>query len=123
MLNNLFLIGISGSVGAITRFLVTSLVANKNVPTPLPYGTILVNWLGSFLFGYAFVKFNHHALYYLMLTAGFFGSLTTFSTFIFELLIIFKNKKYAKFVKYLFLQVGIGLLLTISGILIGLSSR
>ena len=47
---NFLLIGLGGSLGAISRYVINECVA-KLAPTMLPLGTISINILGCFLIG------------------------------------------------------------------------
>ncbi len=76
------------SVGAILGALVRFWAARwLNASAVSPLGTFLVNILGAFLLGFVigyFAKKPYSPMYY-GLAAGFCGSLTTFSSLIFEL--------------------------------------
>ena len=58
--------------------------------------TTLVNFLASFFLG-IFLAFNQINNYlFLLIYAGFLGSFSTFSSFIYQLFILFKQRKYTK---------------------------
>ena len=79
-------VGAAGSVGAVSRFGLDSVV-KQHRPSSLPLGTIVINLTGSFLLGLltGLVVF-HGAPSRLTLVAGtgFCGGYTTFSTSSFE---------------------------------------
>ena len=81
----LFLIALAGALGALARYGLGGWV--HGLGGGFPWGTLVVNVLGSFLLGLAFRTLEalaasteiRHAL-----TIGFLGSFTTFSAFSFE---------------------------------------
>ncbi|MGA1599444.1 MAG: fluoride efflux transporter CrcB [bacterium] len=76
-----------GALGALARFAV-SRWTNAHLGGPLPFGTLLVNVLGSFLLGALATVFRERyelrPEVQLLLTTGFMGAFTTFSTFSLE---------------------------------------
>ncbi len=83
----LLAIGSGGFLGAVSRAYLSG-VFNKLIPNALPFGTLGVNLLGSFIMGVLFCYFNQtmtlspHIKSFL--TTGFLGALTTYSTFAIE---------------------------------------
>jgi len=83
-LPTLMMIALGGALGALGRHGM-NVATVKLFGTGLPYGTFIVNVIGSFMMGIAIAKFaetqalnqNMKALY----TTGFLGAFTTFSTF------------------------------------------
>jgi CrcB protein len=79
-------VGLAGSLGALTRFVVDGLIRSR-VATSLPAGTVTINLTGSFVLGLltGLVVF-HAAPSALTLVAGtgFCGGYTTFSAASFE---------------------------------------
>ena len=73
------LISIGGAFGAILRYLVGQLINN----TSFPWATLIVNALGSFILGLAIFGV-HDADILLMVSVGFCGAFTTFSSFSFQ---------------------------------------
>lgn len=80
-------IGSGAFIGAVMRAYLNGVV-NQQFPHSLPFGTLSVNLLGSFIIGALFAYFSYST--YLtpqaksFLTTGFLGGLTTYSTFAME---------------------------------------
>lgn len=75
-------VGLLGGVGAIARFLLDGTVGGR-AGRDLPYGTLAVNVLGSFLLG-VLVGAALDASTYRLLGTGLLGAFTTFSTWALE---------------------------------------
>ncbi|TQR18452.1 fluoride efflux transporter CrcB [Psychrobacillus vulpis] len=84
----LLAVGLGGFFGAIARYY-TSQKWNKTEEGQLPYGTLFVNLVGSFLLGY-FASSSLNEIYMLLLGTGFLGAFTTFSTLNKELVMLQK---------------------------------
>ncbi|MDD5211519.1 MAG: fluoride efflux transporter CrcB [Sulfuricurvum sp.] len=86
-LQTILAIGSGAFIGAVMRAYLNGVV-NHHFPHTLPYGTLSVNLLGSFIIGTLFAYFSYttyfspHAKSFL--TTGFLGGLTTYSTFAME---------------------------------------
>lgn len=83
------LVAVGGGIGATTRYLVSTWAAER-FGTDFPYGTLIVNVVGCFIIG-AFMTLATERLivnpyWRLLVTAGFIGGLTTFSSFSYETL-------------------------------------
>ena len=81
-----FVVGVGGAAGALARYYATLWVRGL-VGAEVPWGTLAVNVVGSFLLGLLFVWLqarapSPHARE--LLLVGFLGSFTTFSTFSYE---------------------------------------
>ena len=80
-------IGLAGFVGAILRYFLSGWIY-VTLGSKLPYGTLAVNVLGCLLVGLCYVVFVEKGLFSeearLIITVGFLGALTTFSTFSLE---------------------------------------
>lgn len=89
MIQNVLAVAVGGGIGAALRYAVT-LVANMHGGITFPYGTILVNVIGSFLIGLLMMYFQGQSdvppMIKLFAITGILGGFTTFSTFNMELL-------------------------------------
>lgn len=88
-MREILLVALGGSVGAVGRWAVSGLVY-RFAGTGFPFGTLAVNVLGSFLMGLVLGLALDSDLVppamRLVITAGFLGAFTTFSTFSWETL-------------------------------------
>jgi len=90
----IFIIGFGGFFGAILRYL-SSKYANLLLSSTFPYGTLLVNVIGSFALGYLYTlsveKLAITENFRMFVGVGFLGAFTTFSTFSVETLNLFEE--------------------------------
>ncbi|CAG0937826.1 partial Putative fluoride ion transporter CrcB, partial [Candidatus Brocadiaceae bacterium] len=87
-MNQLIVIALGGAFGAVTRFLVSSGIYQW-LGRDFPYGTLVVNIVGSFLMGLLtealiLQRISIGIEYRAAILVGFIGALTTFSTFSLE---------------------------------------
>ena len=79
-------VGVGAALGAWLRW-GFGMLLNPLFPT-LPLGTLAANLLGGLLMGFAMELLDRHAVMppeiRLLVTTGFLGGLTTFSTFVYE---------------------------------------
>lgn len=107
------LIAVGGSLGSLSRFLVSKSIAEKYCGA-YPLGTFTINLAGAFLLGV--VTAFHVTLYlYTFIAIGFLGSFTTFSTFMFESLNLFQSGEKKNSVLYLIVSMGLGIVCYICG--------
>ena len=83
----IMMVAVGGGIGATTRYLVSTWAAEK-FGTNFPYGTLIVNVVGCFIIG-AFMTLTTERLivspyWRLLVTVGFVGGLTTFSSYSYE---------------------------------------
>ncbi len=86
---HLLWIALGGALGAVARALVSHWI-----PTEFPWATLVVNVVGSLIIGYLFgTEAYQHISPHLrvMLTTGFCGALTTFSTFSYQTMALFER--------------------------------
>jgi CrcB protein len=107
-----FLVMLGGAIGAVSRFIVGSLVLRFYSAT-FPLGTFVINITGSFLIGILMTLFLNrpavNANWRLFLVTGILGGYTTFSSFEWEALTALRNGADAIGLLYLGLSVVVGL--------------
>ena len=95
---DILLVGVGGFLGAQARFGVSTF-ASKKWGTAFPYGTVLINLTGSFILG-LFLGLAGKAIfsdeaYRWLVAVGFCGGYTTFSTYTYETLTLWREKRFA----------------------------
>ena len=100
---------IGGGLGALSRYAVTTALAGKLGNFPI--GTFAANILGSFLMGVLLGIFSSktNETLRLLLTVGFLGGFTTFSSFSAETLTLIRDGQIFSALINVFASVGIGL--------------
>jgi len=86
-------VGCGGFLGAIMRFYMGTEIV-KHFPHEVPFATLTVNIIGSFLIGSLIALFITHIPHITLkafLITGFLGALTTYSTFAIESYILLNN--------------------------------
>lgn len=104
-------VGLGSAVGAVGRYWLGLAIAKVN-HSPFPWGTWIVNVMGTFLLGLFAVWFtirHHDEVWWLVLGAGFCGGFTTFSTMSVEAVQLFRQDKMLAFV-YIGSSLTLGLL-------------
>ncbi len=111
-------IGIGGFIGAILRAYTAGFV-NHAFKHDIPFGTVAVNLIGSFILGslIGLIQFSAIQNPYLksMLTTGMMGAFTTFSTFAVESFFLMKNGLIIESLVYISLNVIGSILLAAAG--------
>ena len=114
-----FSIALGGALGALTRYKITVFFASHYLSV-IPWGTIFSNILGSFLMGVLLIvfqeKLNQDETMRALLTVGFLGAMTTFSSFSLEALIMLQKGDYLSAFGYIVGSVGFCLLAALVGV-------
>ena len=94
---NYLLVSLGAAIGGGLRFGI-SRYTYKILPVTFPYGTLIVNVIGSFLIGIIMFYLDPKELITprlrLFLTVGFCGGFTTFSTFSYESFSLFRDSQF-----------------------------
>lgn len=111
MFYNVLFVALGGALGSVARFLISK--ATQSVCTlSFPIATLIVNVLGCFIIGLLYAIFERNATIdsniRLMLTVGFCGGFTTFSTFINENFNLIGNGNFVVSAIYIGLSVVLG---------------
>jgi CrcB protein len=93
---NYILVSAGAAIGGALRYGISSYI-QKNISVIFPYGTLVINVVGSFLLGIIMFYLNEKELigsdFRLFLTVGFCGGFTTFSTFSYETLSLLRDSE------------------------------
>ena len=112
------LVFLGGGFGSVLRYFLGKWL--NNLESALPYGTFLVNVVGSFLIGLALGYLAKTTTvsenYSLILAVGFCGGFTTFSAFAYENYLFLKHGDYLSFFTYTFVSIVLGLLAVFLGL-------
>ncbi|MBW8185454.1 fluoride efflux transporter CrcB [Shewanella nanhaiensis] len=116
-MNNILFVALGGSIGAVFRYLI-SIFMVQLFGSAFPFGTLLVNIIGSFLMGviYALGQVSEVSPEIKALVGvGLLGALTTFSTFSNETLLLIQGGAWLK----AFLNIALNLCLCIFMVYLG----
>lgn len=91
------IVSLGAALGGALRYWTATFV-HKLLPVYFPYGTLTVNFAGSFLLGFFVFYLDEKGFISpavkIFLTVGFCGGYTTFSTFSFETLNLLKDSQF-----------------------------
>lgn len=99
-----------GFIGSISRYLLTTVIGKKNL------ATFIINIIGCYLLGRT-IFLESSSDYILFLQSGIIGSFTTFSALLVEDIKLIRKNKNTCAILYLILEVALGYLSFILGIL------
>lgn len=115
---NVILIAAGGALGAVARYGLSGWVQGR-AGGFFPWGTLVVNVLGSFLLGFLFRYLEATTLpaeWRQAATIGLLGAFTTFSTFSLETVALVQDGDWARASAYLVASVLLGLVAVVAGI-------
>lgn len=102
-------VAVGGALGSVGRYLINAVWWPAAGPHAIPWGTLTVNIVGSFLYALLFVALSQYlpqsATLRVALLAGFLGGFTTFSSFSFETVRLFQEGQPALAVVYVLASV------------------
>jgi len=118
-MRELLAVAAGGAIGASLRWLLAGAIQRAS-GSAFPWGTFVVNALGSFLLGFLFVFFIERSSYgelpRLLITVGLLGAFTTFSTYSLESVRLMEEGAFAMAAGNVLGQVGLCLVLTWLGV-------
>lgn len=122
MIYSILYVAIGGAIGSVARYLISRATQNA-FATTLPVATLIVNVLGCFIIGMLYAIFARHtnidANLRLMLTVGFCGGFTTFSTFMNENFNLINSGNILTCALYIGISVALGFVGVWGGAIIG----
>lgn len=117
MIRTIGLMSLAGVAGTLSRFGVAAAFARWR--TPFPWGTLIINAVGCFLFGLVATLADERGTISshtrLVLTTGFLGAFTTFSTYAYESVTLARGDRPGLALANVFGQVALGLALAVIG--------
>lgn len=111
-------IGIGSFIGGVFRYLLSQFIHAKYVHA-IPFGTLSVNIIGSFLIGIVFglaEKGNFSNEWRLFLATGVIGGFTTFSSFSYETVALMRDDNFG----YSFIYISASILLSLFATFVGI---
>lgn len=122
-MNHLLAVALGGSIGSVLRYLVSSSVYIW-LGRGFPYGTLVVNVIGSLLFGLLAetLTLQRAAMvveFRSVMLVGFFGGFTTFSSFAFETVTLLEQGNFTKATYNILISITACLLAMWLGLLVG----
>ncbi|MFN3282019.1 MAG: fluoride efflux transporter CrcB [Tabrizicola sp.] len=117
MFQNLIQVALGGAIGASLRYL-TNVGATRWIGPGFPYGTVIVNVLGSFLMGVLVVVLARKGgtQYAPFLMTGILGGFTTFSAFSLDTLTLWERGDQMIATAYVALSVMLSLAAIVAGL-------
>ena len=122
MTSLIWYVAAGSAAGGVARFLLSTAIQER-AASPFPVGTLVVNLTGSIALGfvlrYALGTASISPEMRVMLTTGFLGGYTTFSTFSYESVALIESGEYSRALAYVLLSVVLALLGTFGGMALG----
>lgn len=115
---NAFAVFIGCGLGGLARWSLSRYAAD-HLASSLPVGTIAVNVIGAFLIGFFFALLKDSVVpmpVRLLLTTGFLGGFTTFSTFALETVLLVEKRQAGAATANFLIQNLVGVLAVVAGI-------
>lgn len=114
-------VAVGGALGCLSRYYLTAVIQQRAGPS-FPAGTLVINITGSLLLGfimrYALQSGVVSAETRTLLTSGFCGGYTTFSTFSYETAMMLEDGEYGRASLY----IGASVVLALAGTLLGFAA-
>lgn len=121
-MQKLLLIGLAGALGALARYGLSGFVQRYSGFT-FPVGTLVVNLLGTFLFGFIWSLVEQRLVISVetrvVILSGFLGAFTTFSSFMFETSALVGDGQWGLAVLNIAAQITLGLAAIFLGLAAG----
>ncbi len=121
---SVFLVAFGAIIGSFTRFFLFNYFSTALRSKYL--GTFLINITATFFLGFVFALYSNRLTYsantspiILLVCVGFLGSLSTFSTFIIELVNILLSSRWRLFINLALISLGAGMCAATAGLLLG----
>ena len=118
-LYTVFAIGTGGFLGAVSRYLVANRISIL-FGADFPYGTLVVNTVGSFLLGFLSRFLLEHfivdELVRIGILVGFLGAFTTYSTFSYESIMLLQEGDFLKSIINILTNTGFCIILCLAGV-------
>lgn len=119
MMTYSFAVAIGGALGAVSRYWLMTFVSNVSSHR-IPWGTLAVNVLGSFVIGMLYILISERMLmseqWRAILIVGYLGAFTTFSTFSLDAVILMQQGFFLQAGSYILASVVLCLLFAWLGI-------
>lgn len=119
---NIILVAFGGALGSVARYLTTRFSAHL-FGIGFPWGTVIVNLVGSFLIGFIsaiiLAKTENPEPLRLLLITGFLGGFTTFSAFSLDVINLLSRGSYSAALAYIALSVVPAIIATFLGLAFG----